>query len=367
MTPSHAFMDRLYLKEEVMKKLKILTLIFSISFFACTGSTDQKIDAILSAYQGDVPGASLIVIKNGQPLLKRNYGLANLAKKTPITSATNFRLASITKQFTAMCIMMLIEQGKLKYDTSLQEVFPAFPDYGKHITIKQLLQHSSGLVAYEDVLPDSVTRQVLDTDVLQMMKAQDSTYFEPGFKHRYSNSGYAVLAMIIEKLSGRSFATFLADNIFMPLKMDATVAFQDGISEVENRAFGYAATDSGFIFKDQSRTSAVLGDGGIYSSINDLYKWDQALYTGKLVSKSTLQKAWTPQKLEGTPDNIYGFGWRIDSLDGHRRLHHNGATSGFRNSIQRFPDDSLTVILLTNRSGPSVFPLLENIAQLLLR
>ncbi len=334
---------------------------------ACTHSTNQKIDKILSDYSGDVPGASLIIIKNGKVFLQKSYGLADLEKHVPVTAATNFRLASITKQFTAMCIMMLVEQEKLKYDDTLKDIFPDFPEYGKKITIAQLLNHSSGLIAYENLLADSVTRQILDKDVLEMVMMQDSTYFEPGFKHRYSNSGYAVLAMIIEKVSGRSFATFLAENIFMPLKMDATVAFQDGISEVENRAFGYADTDSGFIFKDQSRTSAVLGDGGIYSSVNDLYKWDQALYTGKLVSKPTLQIAWTPQKLEGTPDNIYGFGWRIDSLAGHRRLHHNGATSGFRNSIQRFPDDSLTVILLTNRSEPSVFPLLENIAQLLLR
>jgi CubicO group peptidase (beta-lactamase class C family) len=349
-------------------KKAIIWICFLVLLGACSISTIQKIDRILSDYSGDVPGASLIIIKNGRVLLQKSYGLADLKKHVPVASSTNFRLASITKQFTAMCIMILVKQEKLKYDDSLKNIFPDFPEYGKKITIAHLLNHSSGLIAYENLLADSVTRQILDKDVLEMMMAQDSTYFEPGFKHHYSNSGYAVLAMIIEKVSGSSFATFLADNIFIPLKMDATVAFQDDISEVEKRAFGYAATtDSGFIFKDQSRTSAVLGDGGIYSSVNDLYKWDQALYTGKLVSKTTLQQAWTPQKLKGTPDNIYSFGWRVDSLDGHQRLHHNGATSGFRNSIQRFPDDSLTVILLTNRSEPSVFPLLENIAQLFLK
>ncbi len=354
-----------------MKKGFLLFLI-TLIITACSISREQRIDEILERYSGNVPGASLIVIKNGEALLKKAYGIADLERAVKISSKTNFRLASITKQFTAMCIMILVEQSKLKYDDTLTEIFKEFPDYGKEITITHLLQHTSGLIAYEDLLDDSVTVQVLDKDILEMMMKQDSTYYQPGTSYRYSNSGYAVLAMIIEKVSGITFAQFLSENIFKSLNMQNSVAFESSISVVKKRAFGYEfvdfaeATDSSYVFKDQSRTSAVLGDGGIYSSVDDLIKWDQALYTERLVSKESLSKAWTPGEVPDSPDNVYGFGWRIDKFEGHKRLHHNGSTSGFRNSIQRFPDDSLTVILLTNRDEPNVFPFVEEIASIYL-
>ncbi|KAA3617539.1 MAG: class A beta-lactamase-related serine hydrolase [Calditrichaeota bacterium] len=348
---------------------KYLLIILSALFInACISSNEQKVDKLFSEYTGNNPGASVIVIIKGKTELKKSYGLADLEKKTKVDSTTNFRLASLTKQFTAMCIMMLVEREKLKYENTLTEIFPEFPEYGKKITITQILQHTSGLIAYESLLADSVTIQVSDAQVLQMMISQDSTYHVPGSKYRYSNSGYAILAMIIEKISKKPFAQFLQENIFRPLKMNNTIAYEKGISLVPNRAYGYkivepdAKIDSSFIFGDQSRTSAVLGDGGIYSSVEDLFKWDQALYSEKLVSKESLQKAWTPAVVIDSPDNIYGFGWRIDQLEGHRRLHHNGSTSGFRNSIQRFPEDLLTIIVLTNRNKPSVFSLVEKIA-----
>ena len=346
-----------------MKKILVLSFLFLAT---CTMNKEQKIDELLSDYQGDVPGASLIVIKNGQPVIKKAYGLADLEDKIPVESKSTFRLASVTKQFTAMCIMMLVERGKLKYNDTLYDIFPDFPDYGKKITIERLLQHTSGLVDYENLLPDTMTGQVLDKDVLNLMKQQDSAYFEPGLKYQYSNTGYAVLAMVVEKLSGLSFARFLSKNIFNPLNMQISVAYEKGISEVPFRTFGYAVTDSGFIFRDQSPTSAVLGDGGIYISVEDMFKWDQALYTDKLVSFASLQRAWTPGNPPETPDNTYGFGWRIDEYKGHKRIHHNGSTCGFRNCIQRFPNDSLTIILLTNRDEPDVFPIVQAISDLFL-
>ncbi len=355
-----------------ISNLKILFLVCIFFFFSCSLTVDQKIDEILSDYSGNVPGASLIVIKSGKPLFKKTFGMADLQKGVKVSSKTNFRLASVTKQFTAMCIMMLVERKQLKYSDTLSDIFKNYPDYGKEITLTHLLQHSSGLIAYENILADSVTKQVLDKDILEMMMGQDSTYYQSGSKYRYSNSGYALLAMIIEKKSGKSFAQFLNENIFVPLKMDNSVAYENGVSTIKNRAFGYAIDESeeiktnNFIFKDQSRTSAVLGDGGIYSSINDLFKWDQALYADKLVSKETLAKAWSAGIIPDSPDNIYGFGWRIDQFEGHKRVHHNGSTSGFRNTLQRFPDDSLTVILLTNRAEPNVAPFVEEIARLFL-
>jgi len=334
-----------------------------LSLFVLAGcqNRQQKVDELFAPYGGThKPGAAVMIIQNGQPLLIKTYGMAHIEKDTPVTPQTNFRLASVTKQFTAMCIMMLAERGKLDYDTHLTDIFPDFPRYGSKITVRHILQHTSGLIAYEDLIPDTATVQVLDTDVLQMMKEQDSTWFEPGTAYRYSNTGYAVLAMIVEKLSGLTFPQFLEQNIFRPLGMTNSVAFVNGVNKVPNRAFGYTVHTDSVEFTDQSITSAVLGDGGIYSSVEDLFKWDQALYTEKLVRKETLRQAFTPN-LEN-----YGFGWRIDTYKGHRRLHHTGSTRGFRNVIQRFPDDRFTVIILTNRNDPGVAPLAEKLTDMFL-
>jgi CubicO group peptidase (beta-lactamase class C family) len=262
--------------------------------------------------------------------------------------------------------MILQEQGKLSYDQSLKDLFPDFPAYGEKITIRHLLQHTSGLIDYESLIPDTATVQVLDEDVLEMMKGVDSTYFEPGTQYRYSNSAYAVLAMIIEKVSGLKFANFLDKYIFTPAGMKHSVAFEIGISTVPNRALGYTVKGDTVIDSDQSITSAVLGDGGIYSSVKDLYYWDQILYTDSLVTKASLERAFTPLVLPDGTYEIYGFGWRIDTYKGHTRIHHIGSTSGFRSVIQRYPEDSLTVIILANRSEPDLFPLATRITDLYL-
>jgi len=166
--------------------------------------------------------------------------------------------------------------------------------------------------------------------------------------------------MMVEKLSGQSFPDFLEENIFAPVGMTNTVAFVDGVNEVPHRAYGYTVGADNIENTDQSPWSAVLGDGGIYSSLDDLYKWDQALYADNLVSSEMLERAWTPH-LEN-----YGFGWRIDTYKGRKRYHHSGGTSGFRNYIGRFPDEQLTVIVLTNRADPEVGQLAEQIADLYL-
>ncbi|MGH7597314.1 MAG: serine hydrolase domain-containing protein [bacterium] len=343
-------------------------LLFLFWGFSFQPNKPNQVDQLFEAYRGkDTPGAVVMVIKNGKPVLNKAYGLANLEGKTPVTLATNFRLASVTKQFTAMCIMMLVQSGRLGYDHNLQQIFPEFPAYGRNITIRHLLQHTSGLIAYEDLIPDTATVQVLDKDILKMMMAQDSTYFPPGAKYRYSNSGYAVLAIAIEKISGKSFAQFLHDNIFKPLGMKNTVAYQKDISTVKHRAMGYRQEGGQFVFSDQSLTSAVLGDGGIYSSVEDLFKWDQALYTESLVKQETLAAAFTPGVLNDGKVLDYGFGWQLDQLNGHHRVMHGGSTSGFRNVIQRYLDDKLTIIILTNRAEPEVVPLADKLAELFLK
>lgn len=302
-----------------------------------------------------------MVIENGKPVEIKSYGLAKIDENIAITPATNFRLASVTKQFTAMSVLLLVRDNKLQLDDKLTDIFLDFPNYGNTIKIRHLLQHTSGLIDYEDLIPDSVTTPVHDDDVLAMMRQVDSTYFEPGCEHRYSNSAYAVLVMIIEKISGQSFSEFLDKRIFQPLEMKNTIAFVDSINEVTNRGFGYSVSDDSIEFSDQSVTSAVLGDGGVYSSVEDLYKWDQALYTEKLLPKVLFNEYVSPG-IGG-----YGFGWRIDEFQQYYRMSHTGSTCGFRNVIQRYPENNLTIIILTNRREPDVEPLADEIAKIYLK
>jgi CubicO group peptidase (beta-lactamase class C family) len=319
------------------------------------------IESVLSEYRGEqVPGAAVRVIQDGEAVFTGAFGLADVENGVPVTSETNFRLASVTKQFTATSILLLVEDGLLSLDATLPEVFDGFPAYGKDITVRHLLQHTSGLLAYESIMPEGATEQVHDEDVLRMMIESDHTYFPPGTAYRYSNSGYALLAMMVTRLSGESFAGFLQERIFEPIGMDHTVAFEEGISVVPNRAYGYTVTDGVVAFADQSPYSAVLGDGGIYSSLDDLTLWDQWQYTTGLLSEESKALMETPG-LES-----YGYGLRIDRYKGYRRLHHSGSTSGFRNYMARFPELGLTVILLTNRADPNVTPLAERIADLYL-
>ena len=351
--------------------LTILYLTGCTSQQAAVDSRAPNVDALLSKFnKPDIPGASVMVIREGKVLYRASYGLAHLEEKREATPSTNYRLASVTKQFTAMAVMILVERDALSYESTLTDMFPGFPAYGGRIKVRNLLQHTSGLIDYEDLIPEGTTIPVLDRDVLDLLKEQDSTYFDPGSRYQYSNSGYALLALIVEKVSGQSFASFLENNIFAPLGMGNTVAFEQGKSTVKNRAYGYTQRDTtderSFEFTDQSLTSSVLGDGGIYSSIADLFKWDQTLYTNKLVSSSTLGQAFTPNILPNGQNSGYGFGWRIALHHGLRTLHHSGSTIGFRTHILRFPDERFTVIVLVNRANVNTEALAFAIADLYL-
>lgn len=326
----------------------------------------SAIDSLLAEYSGNVPGASLMVIHNGKAAYKHSYGMADIEKAVPVTAKTNFRLASVTKEFTATAIMLLVKKGKLNFDDNLAQIFPGFPGYGKKITITDLLNHTSGLIDYESLIPDTDTVQVTDKDVLEMMMKQDSTYFEPGSKYQYSNTGYALLAMIVEKVTGKPFARFLKENIFKPLGMKNSIAYQKGISEVKNRAYGYSRKNGGFVRDDQSVTSAVLGDGGIYSSVDDLFKWDQSLYTGKIIPLKMKEKSFTRGTLSNGEKIDYGFGWHLKKFLGHEVVFHTGVTRGFRNVIYRIPSLKYTVIMLTNRNEGDSEGLAEKIVSLYL-
>lgn len=323
----------------------------------------NTIDNLFADYnKAGSPGASVAIVSHGKVVFRKAYGFADVGQTVPAKPETNYRLASVTKQFTATAVLMLVDRGKLSLDSRLTEVLPGAPQYTRNITVRHLLTHTSGLVDYEDLIPDSQTVQVLDRDVLALLNKIDSVYFPPGAKYKYSNSGYALLALVVEAVSRQSFATFLKQQIFDPLGMDRTVAFEKGVSTVENRAYGYSKTETGFIQTDQSVTSAVLGDGGIYSSVEDLSRWDEELYNNRLLSSGLRQQSFIPATLSDGTSTKYGFGWNIEPYRNQFSVFHTGSTRGFRNAILRFPDRQITIIILTNRNEGEPIEIAKKIA-----
>jgi CubicO group peptidase (beta-lactamase class C family) len=300
------------------------------------------------------PGASVLVLSEGRMVHGESFGLANVEEGTPCSAETNFRLASLTKQFTAMAILILMERKELSLDECLVDFFAESPSYGEKITVRHLLSHTSGVLDYEDLIPAGTTLPLRDADVLRLLLECNETYFPPGSKYRYSNSGYALLALAIEVRSGTRFASFLQQHIFRPLGMGGTVAYERGVSQVHHRAYGYKKSDGGFERDDQSLTSSVLGDGGIYSSTSDLAKWDQALYTEQLVSAPIRELAFTGVTATEHPGTEYGFGWFIGQYRGLKEVWHYGETVGFTTRISRFPARRFTTIILANRSGANI-------------
>jgi CubicO group peptidase (beta-lactamase class C family) len=346
--------------------------------------SEQAIGAMFAAVtKPDEPGLAVLIRKDGNVFFERGYGVRDLRTRTKIDAATNFRLASCTKQFTAMAIMLLVHDGKLTYETRLTDVFPDFPEYGKAITIRNLLNHTSGLLDYEDLMTAAETpgkaplwtetRQIQDSEALAVLKRQTTTKFPPGTKWAYSNSGYVVLGTIVAKVSGKPFGEFLHDRIFAPLKMENTLAFVKGKNQVPNRAFGHSKDGGDWKETDQSPTSATLGDGGTYSSIDDLAKWDEALDHHTLLTEAEMQPAITPVVVPGGgavgPDGepaSYGFGWFVNPYSSHERMWHYGETVGFRTNIQRFTADHVTIIVLCNRTDLNPGALARQVADLFL-
>jgi len=329
-----------------------------------TPVSEAFVDSLFSDFNVPAaPGAAVLVAVDGKVLVSKGYGLADLEARSPITAHTNFRLASVTKQFTAMAVMLLVQDGRLRLDEALTDIFPDFPAYGRAITVRHLLNHTSGLQAYENFVPDSQATQVLDADVLRQMQRLDSGYFAPGQQFRYSNSGYAVLAMIVEKRGGARFADFLKRRIFDRVGMPFTLAREDGRAPVARRAFGHSRREGVWARTDQSSTSAVLGDGGVYSSVAELYRWSRALETRELLGDSLralLFRRGTPTDSAGVD---YGFGWYLDTKYALPRHRHTGSTVGFRNAIIRYPTLHATIIVLTNRNNANAAALAERIAE----
>ncbi|WP_439883467.1 serine hydrolase domain-containing protein [Pontibacter sp. MBLB2868] len=298
---------------------------------------------------------TVLVTKYDRVIYKGAFGYADFQHKDTLNTQTAFQLASVSKQFTAMAIMILKEQGKLSYDDSVQQYIPDFPYQG--ITIRALLTHRSGLANYtyfsDELWPDRSV-PITNGDVLQLMAVHHPReYFPPNTRFDYSNTGYMLLASIVEKASGVPFATFMQKQIFEPLHMNNTFTYNDSLNtQQENVAIGHVG---GRRKKLPDYLDTVLGDKGVYSTVEDLYKWDQALYTEKLVKQETLQEAFTGSRLRKHKDEDYGFGWRIRPLDnGDTVVYHAGWWHGYNSYLLRNPKDHSALIVLTNVSNGSL-------------
>lgn len=321
-------------------------LLFSLSAVA---QLRERLDSVMrSSNPSTEPGTALLVVVGGQIIYKNGYGLANGKTKTPITAETNFRMASISKQFTAMCILLLEKEGKLTLDDPLIKFFPGFnARVGKKVHVRHLLTHSSGILDYEAVMDPQQRKQLLDDDVLALISNRDSLYFEPGAQFRYSNSAYCLLALIVERISGKPFVSFLEQRIFQPLHMTASTVYKAG-KPIANRAMGYRRKGGGFIFSDQSVTSATKGDGGVYTSLNDYLKWINALQAGTLLDlTASLQR--TGQSIPQAKDSYYGAGWFFRRPD-KPILFHSGSTCGFNNYVVSIPSEHLLVLCFSNKA-----------------
>src|SRR5215213_3855133 len=310
-----------------------------------------QVDEIMSAMvRAGAPGAAVMVIQDGKVIHKKGYGLANVEAGTPIDSNTAFDLASVSKQFTAMAIMILAERGKLSYDDPLTKFFPEFPAYASKITVRHLLTHTSGLPDYMASFQKLGKKDFEPTskDAIRMLSEMPEPRFAPGEKWEYSNSGYVVLAQIVEKASGMGFASFMKKNVFDPAGMSNTLVADESRPKIANRAISYAPEVECFRNIDYTPLNLIYGDGNVNTSLEDMYRWDQALYTERLVKQATLKQAFTPAKLNDGSPTRYGFGWSISDLNGLPVLAHGGAWVGFRTSIARFPSERFTVIMLSN-------------------
>ncbi|HEV3146847.1 MAG TPA: serine hydrolase [Gemmataceae bacterium] len=288
---------------------------------------------------------SLIVARNGEPLFEGGYGLANVEHNVPNTPKTKFRLASVSKQFVATGIMILEHEGKLKVEDTLQKHLSDCPKAWADVTIHQLLSHTSGVP--ENLRPALFQGKwpvpVSTSHVYDVVKDKPLD-FKPGEKWSYSNTGYDLLGLIIEKITGKSYGDFLKERIFDPLHM-----YDTGVDSrplvLKNRAYNYGLQRGEYIIAQYIDMSEVYAAGSLYSTVEDLLKWDNALFTEKLLPKKSWERMWTPVK------NDYGYGWAISSRFGKKVITHNGGLPGCTTTVERYPESKLFIAVLCNLEG----------------
>ncbi len=326
-------------------RLVLFVVLWSAASLAQAQDLASKLDAVLSGYQKNrsFVGSALIA-KGGKVILEKGYGLASVELDVPNGPDTKFRLGSITKQFTSTAILQLEEQGKLSVTDTACKYLPECPETWKAITIHQLLSHTSGIPSYTDgpdfAKPKMMRIPLKPVEILMLTKDKPLE-FQPGEKWKYDNSGYIFLGVIVEKVSGEKYADYLKKHIFGMLDMNDS-GYDDSNIILKNRAQGYRSVTDGFRNADYLDMSLPYAAGSLYSTVNDLYRWDRALYSDKVLTKASREKMWTPVK------NDYAYGWAVGQAYKHKQIAHGGGINGFSTFIARYPDDDAFVVVLSN-------------------
>jgi CubicO group peptidase (beta-lactamase class C family) len=333
----------------------VLSLLIALPAFAQAAA-----DAVDKYVAGEmqrqhIPGVSLLVARDGNVVLAKGYGLANVELQVPVKPETVFQSGSVGKQFTGTAVMMLVEEGKIKLDDPITKFLAGAPAAWRDVTIRELLSHTAGFTDYPKNF--DFRKDYTEAQLLKIVEGIPLAY-PPGTKWAYSNLGYLTLGIIIHRVTGKFYGDFLQERIFQPLGMNTTRIISEA-DIVANRAAGYRLIKGEL--KNQEWVSPTLNttaDGSLYFSSLDLAKWDAALYTEKLLKQSSLEQMWTVAKLKNGQPNSghYGFGWFIERRDGHHVIEHEGAWQGFKSQISRYVDDKLTVIVLANleQADPAV-------------
>jgi CubicO group peptidase (beta-lactamase class C family) len=312
-----------------------------------------------------IPGLSLLVVKSGKVIRAEGFGFANVELQVPVKPESIFQSGSVGKQFTATAVMMLVEEGKIGLEDPLTKYFPDAPSAWKNVTVRELLSHTAGFGDYPKDF--DYRKDWTEDEELKLIESIPLAY-APGTKWEYSNFGYVTLGILIHRVTGEFYGDFLQQRIFQPLGMNATRIISEA-DIVPNRSAGYQMVKGEL--KNQTWVAPrvnTTADGSLYFSVVDLEKWDAALYTEKLLKKSSLDLMWTPVKLKNgeTNKDNYGFGWFIDQRKGHRCIHHDGSWQGFETAIDRYVDDQLTVVALSNLADASPGKITEHVAEMYL-
>ena len=313
-----------------------------------SATVDQFVSAELRSQQ--IPGVALAVVRDGKIVKAAGYGMANVELSVPAKPESIFQTGSVGKQFTATAVMMLVEEGKVALDDKISKYFPDSPPAWKGITVRHLLTHTSGIPDYTEEKSGGGINMRVDYAEEELVKkiAALPLDFPPGQKWSYSNSGYLILGVLIHHVTGEFYGDVLQQRIFRPLQMTSTRIISEA-DIVPNRSDGYRLVKGEL--KNQEWVSPSLNttaDGALYTNVFDLAKWDAALYTEKLLKRSSFEQMWTPVKLNSGKTSPYGLGWRVAEVSGHRLLEHGGAWQGFTMHISRYVDDQLTIIVMTN-------------------
>jgi CubicO group peptidase (beta-lactamase class C family) len=301
---------------------------------------------------------SVLVARNAAVLLNKGYGFADLEWEVPNSPTTKFRLGSITKQFTAACILLLEERGQLKLDDPVKKYVTGAPAAWDKVTVFNLLTHTSGIPSFTGFPDYASTEAIATTPEKLVARFRDKPLeFQPGEKWNYSNSGYALLGYLIEKISQQSYSQFVQANIFSPLGMKDS-GYDSNSAVILHRASGYTPSDKGIVNTGYIDMTIPFSAGGLYSTTEDLLRWEQGLMGGKLLSAASLQKMTTPFKSD------YAFGLAVRSVNGHKLIEHGGGIEGFNTELAYYPEEKLTVIVLANLNGQAPGEIASSLAAL---